>query len=411
MRDAAALAWVVNLGCVDLNPQPVRAGDLDHPDELRIDLDPVPGVGGHRSSRSRSWRARCSPITGWSAGPRPRARAASTCWCGSARRGRSPRCGAPRWRWRARSSAARRRWPPASGGRRSATACSSTTTRTRAIARLRARTRCGRRADARVSMPLTWDALATCDPAAFTIATVPALVAAHGDAHAAIDDVAGALDGLLALAAAQEAAAGLGDAPWPPHFEKQAGEGRGADERRASVASQDAAVAARAADRPRRARAGSPRSRSSRSARPSARTTRWPGSRAGRRATRRSRPCSRPRTCWSTRCAAAARRTTGCGSTRRRVPEAEAAGRGRARSRLRSRGRVAAGARPAPTRAEAHAWRARRAARPDRGDLRRAVRRADFERALRAISAGDLDREARCGSARGWSPSPRRPAG
>ena len=77
--------------------------------------------------------------------------------------------------------------------------------------------------DARVSMPLAWEEVADCDPAAFTLVTAPARFAAHGDAGAGIDEAAGSLDGLLALSAAQEAE-GLGDAPWPPHFRKQKGE-------------------------------------------------------------------------------------------------------------------------------------------------------------------------------------------
>ena len=77
--------------------------------------------------------------------------------------------------------------------------------------------------DARVSMPLDWDEVAGCDPAAFTLATAPSRLAQRGDASAGIDDAAGSLDSLLALSASQEAA-GLGDAPWPPHYRKQRGE-------------------------------------------------------------------------------------------------------------------------------------------------------------------------------------------
>ena len=78
VRDAAQLAWVINLGCIDLNPHPVRAEDLDHPDELRVDLDPMPGVPGRRSARWRWSPGRCSTTSAWSAGPRRPARAAST---------------------------------------------------------------------------------------------------------------------------------------------------------------------------------------------------------------------------------------------------------------------------------------------------------------------------------------------
>src|SRR2546426_657322 len=74
--------------------------------------------------------------------------------------------------------------------------------------------------DARVSMPLEWDEVASCDPAAFTLVTAPGRFAEYGDAAGGIDAAAGSLDKLLELSAAQEAA-GLGDAPWPPHYKKQ----------------------------------------------------------------------------------------------------------------------------------------------------------------------------------------------
>ena len=107
-RDAAALAWMANLGCLELHPHPVRAEDLDHPDELRVDLDPMPGIEWSQlAERGRRRPRRCWPTSAWSAGRRPRARAASTSTCASSGAGRSRRCGAPRWRWRARSSGAR----------------------------------------------------------------------------------------------------------------------------------------------------------------------------------------------------------------------------------------------------------------------------------------------------------------
>ena len=134
-NDEAHLAWAVNLGVIDFNPHPVRRADLDHPDELRVDLDPTPDVGWDEVRRTamvanevldRARPARLSEDVGLQGHPHQRAdRAAS---------GRISRCAGPRWRSRARSSAARPTWRRASGGRRSATACSSTTTRTRAIA-------------------------------------------------------------------------------------------------------------------------------------------------------------------------------------------------------------------------------------------------------------------------------------
>ncbi|MBL8625383.1 MAG: non-homologous end-joining DNA ligase [Myxococcales bacterium] len=223
VRDAAALAWVVNLGCVDLNPQPVRAADLDHPDELRIDLDPVPGVawpqivevaqlaravladhglvGWPKTSGSRGVHVLVRIRPAWSF---TEVRRAALAVAREVER-RAPTLATSKW-WKEERHGVFLDYNQNARDRTTASAYSVRPT-----------------ADARVSMPLTWDALATCDPAAFTIATVPALVAAHGDAHAAIDDVAGELDGLLALAG-QQAAAGLGDAPWPPHFAKTSGE-------------------------------------------------------------------------------------------------------------------------------------------------------------------------------------------
>src|SRR5439155_249189 len=77
--------------------------------------------------------------------------------------------------------------------------------------------------DARVSMPLEWDEVADCDPTAFTLITAPKRFAERGDSAAGIDQAAGSLDKLLKLSEEQEAA-GLGDAPWPPHYEKKPGE-------------------------------------------------------------------------------------------------------------------------------------------------------------------------------------------
>ena len=205
-RDAAALAWMANLACLELHPHPVRADDLDHPDELRVDLDPVPGVDvGRRSAR---WRSVVEAtladfgLVGWpkTSGSRGmhviRAHRAAL----ELRRGAARGAGAG-----ARGRAARaRRSPPASGGRRSATACSSTTTRTPRTAPSRRPTRCGRRRDARVSAPLDWDEVDSCEPGDFTLATMPARFAELGDRHAGIDDVAGSLEPLLELSARQE---------------------------------------------------------------------------------------------------------------------------------------------------------------------------------------------------------------
>ena len=146
IRDAAGLAWVVNLGCLDLNPHPVRAEDLDHPDELRVDLDPMPGrrlVADRRRRDGRAGGARRRRAR--RAGRRRAARAASTSSCGSRRSGTSSRCGSPPRPSPARSRTARPDSRPRAGGRRSAArACSSTSTRTRRTAPSRPRTRSGR---------------------------------------------------------------------------------------------------------------------------------------------------------------------------------------------------------------------------------------------------------------------------
>ena len=243
--DAAGLAWVANLGCIDLNPHPVRADDLDHPDELRVDLDPVPGVDWAQIVRvalvAREALADFG-LTGW---PKTSGSRGMHIYCRiAAAAGRSTRCAAPRWRWPGRSSGARRRTPPRAGGRRSGTASSWTTTRTPRTAPWPRPTRSGPTPDARVSAPLTWDEVPDCDPAEFTIDTMPERFARLGDVAAGIDEAAGSLDALLELAARDEAA-GLPDAPWPPHYEKQEGEAPGSSHRSA-------------APRPRRRRARGP---------------------------------------------------------------------------------------------------------------------------------------------------------
>ena len=221
--DSATLAWVINLGCVDLNPQPVRAEDVDHPDELRIDLDPVPGVAwpqivevaqvAHavladhglvawpKTSGSRGIHVLVRIRPAW---PFDRVRRAALAVAREVER-RAPALATSKW-WKEERHGVFLDYNQNARDRTTASAYSVRPT-----------------PDARVSMPLTWAALATCDPAAYTLRTVPAMFAQDGDAHAGIDEAAGALDGLLELAARHEAE-GLGDAPWPPHFEKQAGE-------------------------------------------------------------------------------------------------------------------------------------------------------------------------------------------
>jgi bifunctional non-homologous end joining protein LigD len=220
VRDAAQLVWIVNLGCIDLNPHPVRAGDLEHPDELRVDLDPVPGVGWDSVLRVapivrevleahglRGW-----PKTSGSRGMHVNVRIAPRWTFDEVRRAalalareverRAPAEATSKW-WKEERHGVFLDYNQNAKDRTVASAWSVRPT-----------------PDARVSMPLTWDEVADCDPAAFTLATAPARFAERGDPAARIDDAAGSLDGLLELAAAQEAA-GLGDAPWPPHYRKQ----------------------------------------------------------------------------------------------------------------------------------------------------------------------------------------------
>jgi len=223
VRDAAQLLWIVNLGCIDLNPHPVRADDLDHPDELRIDLDPGPEVtwdqirqvallagevlrdhglcGWPKTSGSRGIHINVRIERRWGFGE---ARRAALAVAREVER-RAPTLATSAW-WKEERHGVFLDYNQNAKDRTVASAYSVRPT-----------------PDARVSMPIAWDDVATCDASAFTLATVPALVAERGDAASAIDDEAGSLDSLLALSAEHEAA-GLGDAPWPPHYDKQAGE-------------------------------------------------------------------------------------------------------------------------------------------------------------------------------------------
>jgi bifunctional non-homologous end joining protein LigD len=223
VNDAAGLAWVANLGCIDLNPHPIRAADLDHPDELRVDLDPVPGIEWPQIVRvalvARAVLADFG-LTGWpkTSGSRgihiysriePRwtfteVRLAAVALAREIER-RAPEDATSRW-WKEERHGVFVDYNQNAKDRTVASAYSVRPT-----------------PDARVSAPLDWAEVPGCDPAAFTIDTMPARYARLGDLGAGIDDSAGSLQGLLELAAADEAA-GLPDAPWPPHFEKQAGE-------------------------------------------------------------------------------------------------------------------------------------------------------------------------------------------
>jgi bifunctional non-homologous end joining protein LigD len=223
VANAAGLAWVVNLGCIDLNPHPIRADDLDHPDELRVDLDPVPGIGWPQIVRvalvARDVLADYG-LTGWpkTSGSRgihiyariePRwtfteVRRAAVAMAREIER-RAPQDATSRW-WKEERHGVFVDYNQNAKDRTVASAYSVRPT-----------------PDARVSAPLRWDEVPGCDPAAFTIDTMPRRYAELGDLGAGIDESAGSLDQLLELAATDEAA-GLPDAPWPPHFEKQSGE-------------------------------------------------------------------------------------------------------------------------------------------------------------------------------------------
>jgi DNA ligase D-like protein (predicted polymerase) len=220
VRDAAQLLWIINLGCIDLNPHPVRADDLEHPDELRVDLDPGPGVAWDDVRRVAlvvrevldehgliGW-----PKTSGSRGMHVNVRLERRFSFDQVRRAalavareverRAPALATSKW-WKEERHGVFLDYNQNAKDRTVASAWSVRPT-----------------PDARVSMPLAWDEVADCDPAAFTLVTAPRRLAERDDAAAGIDASAGSLDALLALSAAQEAA-GLGDAPWPPHYRKR----------------------------------------------------------------------------------------------------------------------------------------------------------------------------------------------
>jgi DNA ligase D-like protein (predicted polymerase) len=223
VRDAAQLTWVVNLGCIDLNPHPVRADDLDHPDELRVDLDPVPGVGWSQIREValvarevlEDFGLRAWPKTSGSRGFHVYSRIERRWTFGEVRRAaialareverRAPDLATSKW-WKEERHGVFLDYNQNAKDRTVASAYSVRPT-----------------PDARVSMPLRWEEVADCQPEAFTIDTAPARFASDGDASEGIDGTAGSLEPLLELSAQHEAA-GFADAPWPPHFVKQAGE-------------------------------------------------------------------------------------------------------------------------------------------------------------------------------------------
>jgi bifunctional non-homologous end joining protein LigD len=222
-RDAAALAWMANLGCLELHPHPVRAEDLEHPDELRVDLDPMPGiewrqlqdvarvvrdvlgdlgiVAWPKTSGSRGIHVLARIHRRWSF---TEVRRAALALARQVER-RAPALATSKW-WKEERHGVFLDYNQNAKDRTVAGAYS-----------VRARP------DARVSAPVTWDELFECAPEDFTLRTMPARFAAIGDRHAGIDRTSYSLEPLLELSARQEAD-GLGDAPWPPHYAKQAGE-------------------------------------------------------------------------------------------------------------------------------------------------------------------------------------------
>lgn len=222
--DAAGLAWVVNLGCIELHPHAVRAKDLDHPDELRVDLDPGPGVswesvrlvalevkalleemglrGWPKTSGSRGMHVNVRIHPRWDFSE---VRRAAVALSREVER-RLPKLASSKW-WKEERHGV---FLDYNQNAKDRTTCSAYSVRPLP--------------DARVSTPLDWDEVADCDPADFTVLTVPKRFAERGDAHAEMDKAPGSLEKLLELADRDEKA-GLGDAPWPPHFRKMKGEG------------------------------------------------------------------------------------------------------------------------------------------------------------------------------------------
>jgi bifunctional non-homologous end joining protein LigD len=222
-RDAAALAWMANLACLELHPHPVRAEDLEHPDELRVDLDPVPGVKWPQVREvAHVVRATLEDfgLSGW---PKTSGKRGIHVYVRIERRWsfdevrRSALALAREVERRAPAIATSKWWKEERHG---VFVDYNQNAKDRTIA---AAYSVRPAPDARVSAPLAWDEVDACDPADFTLATMPARFARLGDRHEGIDAEPGSLERLLELSARQERG-GLGDAPWPPQYKKAAGE-------------------------------------------------------------------------------------------------------------------------------------------------------------------------------------------
>src|SRR3954462_12580956 len=219
-RHAADLAWMANLACLELHPHPVRAADLDHPDELRVDLDPVPGVawpqivqvadvvhevltglglkGWPKTSGSRGIHVLVRIRPEWSF---DEVRRAALALAREVER-RAPAIASSKW-WKEERRGVFVDYNQNAKDRTVAAAYSVRPT-----------------PQATVSAPLDWSEVAACEPEDFTLATMPARFTRVGDRHSGIDERAYSLDALLELHRKQ----GQGDAPWPPHYQKQKGE-------------------------------------------------------------------------------------------------------------------------------------------------------------------------------------------
>ncbi len=239
--DAAGLAWIVNLGCIELHPHPVRSGDLEHPDELRIDLDPIPGVpwsdvrrvalevqaflaevglrGWPKTSGSRGMHVNVRLEPRWTFAEVRRAAVALS----RAVERRAPTLASSKW-WKEERHGV---FLDYNQNAKDRTTCSAYSVRPVP--------------DARVSSPLDWHEVPRCEPADFTIFTMPERFKKIGNPHAAMDASPGSLAPLLDLAAKDEAA-GLADAPWPPHFRKMESEAPRVAPSRAKPASKKSRV-------------------------------------------------------------------------------------------------------------------------------------------------------------------------
>jgi bifunctional non-homologous end joining protein LigD len=222
-RDAATLVWLANLACLELHPHPVRADDLEHPDELRVDLDPVPGVewsqvrevahvvaatltdygltGWPKTSGSRGMHVNVRIERRWTF---DEVRRAALALAREVER-RAPAIATSKW-WKEERHGV---FVDYNQNAKDRTVASAYSVRPKP--------------DARVSAPLRWDEVDSCEPGDFTLATMPARFAALGDPHQGIDQHPGSLERLLELSTQHEQE-GLGDAPWPPHYKKQEGE-------------------------------------------------------------------------------------------------------------------------------------------------------------------------------------------